>query len=431
MDEHVDLFDIDNIPKAHTSTYDILVADRQITVDDQEQAPMGWSPQDLRRDLAKDVDFATFIVLKCQHGVDKPAPAIIAPLSKDVKLLWTLWEQYELVDDILYRTTGARHNQARYVVPAHRRTHVLTYLHCNTVAGHFGVYRTTAAAVRRFYWPRMRADIHRFIKSCLRCELAKSGPRRQRAPLRQDISGARNERIAFDIIGPMKPSRSGNVYILTVGDYFTKYFLAIPLKRHTADVIAQTIITEWICKLGGCPLTIHTDQAPEFRSVLLNHLWEVLHIHHTKTLPFRPQSDGFVERFNQTIQQMLKLALGPDKDRWDEILPYLTMAYNVTEQASTGCSPNLLTFGEELAMPVDLLYGNKVDHRPWIRADGSTHYHQAVEEKRSTMVAAFTAARQVLQQAAVRQAHSYNVHSSPRSFNVGEWVLYWYKPVAT
>ena len=157
------------------------------------------------------------------------------------------------------------------VVPLHRRKQVLQYLHQLPAAGHFGVHRTTAAATRHFYWPRMRNDIQRFVKSCLRYEMAKAGPGKGKS-LHQEISGARNERVAFDIIGPLPVSHSGNKYILTIGDYFSKYFIAVPLRFHTAEDVVNAIVVEWVCKLGGCPLTIHSDRVPEFCGKVMKHM---------------------------------------------------------------------------------------------------------------------------------------------------------------
>ena len=128
----------------------------------------------------------------------------------------------------------------------------------------------------------------------------------------------------------------------------------------------MAIFEQWICRLGGCPTTIHSDRAPEFVGKVLTHLWEMLGIHATRTLPYRPQSDGLVERFKSTIKSMLKCAVGRDKSNWDTYLPALMMAYNATQQASTGCTPNLLCFGEELVLPVDLMFGTMKDKRPWI-----------------------------------------------------------------
>ena len=66
--------------------------------------------------------------------------------------------------------------------------------------GHLGMFRTISAAVKRFYWPRMRADVRLYIKCCMRCEMSKPGPGKGKMPLVQEISGACNERVAMDLI---------------------------------------------------------------------------------------------------------------------------------------------------------------------------------------------------------------------------------------
>ena len=100
--------------------------------------------------------------------------------------------------------------------------------------------------------------------------------------------------------------------ILCIGGYFTKYFVAVPLKNHTAPVVADAIVKEWVCKMGGCPVTIHSDRGPEFRGHIMKHMLEMLEIHQTFTTPYRPQSDGFVERFNRILREMLATATNDD-----------------------------------------------------------------------------------------------------------------------
>ena len=77
----------------------------------------------------------------------------------------------------------------------------------------------------------------------------------------------------------------------------------------------------------------------------------------TRTNPYRPQSDGQVERFNRTLIQCLKPLVNSDMDDWDEQCDFVCHAYNSTVHASTNCSPNLLVFGEDLIMPADLVFG--------------------------------------------------------------------------
>ena len=42
------------------------------------------------------------------------------------------------------------------------------------------------------------------------------------------------ERVAVDIMGPLPKTNDGNLYIMVVGDYFSKWTESYPLKNHTA-----------------------------------------------------------------------------------------------------------------------------------------------------------------------------------------------------
>jgi hypothetical protein len=56
----------------------------------------------------------------------------------------------------------------------------------------------------------------------------------------------------------------------------------------------------------------------------------------TRTTPYRSQSDGFVERFNGTLQIMLSSFVNENRNDWNDHLPYLLMAYRAIEHISTG-----------------------------------------------------------------------------------------------
>ena len=62
------------------------------------------------------------------------------------------------------------------------------------------------------------------------------------------------ENISIDIVGPLPETKSGNPYILTLQDNFTKYSLAIPLPNNQADTIADAFVKKkiylhiWIAK---------------------------------------------------------------------------------------------------------------------------------------------------------------------------------------
>ncbi|XDV23189.1 hypothetical protein PO909_027876 [Leuciscus waleckii] len=160
--------------------------------------------------------------------------------------------------------------------------------------------------------------------------------------------GAPMERIAVDLMGPMNETERFNRYILVVQDYFTKWVEAYP--------VAEIIVTEWVCRYGA-PSTLHIDQGSNFESCVFQTMCELLGIEKTRTTPFRPQSDGQVERFNATLQKILVTTSERCHWDWDLMVPMAVMAYRATKHSSTGFTPNMMLFGRELTEPVDLVAG--------------------------------------------------------------------------
>ena len=64
----------------------------------------------------------------------------------------------------------------------------------------------------------------------------------KRAPLQQDVTGLPMERIALDIMGPLPTSNSGNMYILVIWDYFSKFTEAYALPDHTAQTVVSVLV---------------------------------------------------------------------------------------------------------------------------------------------------------------------------------------------
>jgi len=63
---------------------------------------------------------------------------------------------------------------------------------------------------------------------------------------------------------------------------------------------------------------------PEIRgSTLLEEMHQLLHIKKIRTTPYHPQADVLVERFNGTLNGMLRKFVSHNQKDWDEYLPYL------------------------------------------------------------------------------------------------------------
>ena len=71
------------------------------------------------------------------------------------------------------------------------------------------------------------------------------------------------------------PTKRGNVYILVVSDYFSKYTDAFPLRRKTAYNCAKMLMERWVV-YRGVPTAIHSDQGHEFEGHVFQRLAELL-----------------------------------------------------------------------------------------------------------------------------------------------------------
>ena len=118
------------------------------------------------------------------------------------------------------------------------------------------------------------------------------------------VSGNPMDRIAIDFVGPLPKTEKGNEVILVV-DYFTKWVECYALPDQQAETTADVLVTQFFCRFGT-PTILHSDQGANFESKLFQEMCRLFEIRKTRTTPYHARSDGLVERFNRTLQQMLK-----------------------------------------------------------------------------------------------------------------------------
>ena len=200
---------------------------------------------------------------------------------------------------------------------------------------------------------RVYKDTAEYAKACPECQktAARRPPRAPLLPL--PIIEEPFSRIAMDIVGPLSRSRSGKSYILVICDYATSYPEAVALKSIDAECIAEELMQ--LFSRTGIPQEILTDQGSNFMSQLLAELYRLLHIKPIRTTPYHPQTDGLIERFNQTLKAMLRRTATKEGKDWDKLIPYLLFAYREVPQASTGFSPFELLYGHQVRGPLDIL----------------------------------------------------------------------------
>ncbi|XP_072182290.1 uncharacterized protein [Diadema setosum] len=317
-----------------------------------------------------------------------------------------------------WRKKGATQGQEfrQVVVPKQYRRELLGMAHDNLMAGHLGVEKTKDRILRNYYWPGLFRDVSEYIRTCEPCQKT-SSKRGGKVPMVQvPIIGEPFQRIALDIVGPLPKSKKGNMYILVICDYSTRYPEAIPLRSTNADKIADELIK--LFSRVGVPQEILTDQGSNFMSKLMVQVCESLGIRKIRTSPYHPQSNGLVERFNSTLKGMLKPYMDEGKCNWDEHLPYVLFAYREVPQESTGFSPFELLYGHRVRGPLDVLKETLTGEIT--EGEGILSY---VMNMRTRLAENLELAHKNLSAAQTRQKLWYDKGARARMLEVGDEVL--------
>ena len=272
--------------------------------------------------------------------------------------------------------------------------------------------------MRRAYWPGWKRDVAQVVKECSPCTQYHRGLPPRQASLKPLLVGYPWERVSIDVTGPHPPSTKGHRFILTLVDHFSKWAEAFAVRKHTAAVIANILVTQVFARFG-CPDQILSDQGPEFESALLAELCQELHIDKVRTSPYKASTNGAVERFHRTLNGMLGKVVSEKQRDWDEWLPLVMTAYRASPHTATGFSPNMLTFGREVSMPIDIVLG-----RPEEDWEASS-YESFAGNLVARLEAAFALVREELRIAAERRKKQYDLRVREKDFKVGTWVWYY------
>jgi transposase InsO family protein len=375
-----------------------------------------WSREELKTWQREDHALNEIIAWK-EKSSERPVYSDITAQSADVKTLWMMWSELELRRDILYRVKVLEPHispVSQCVAPTKLRSLIMKQLHDTRLGGHLGVTKTLARIKQRFYWPGCKKDVKLWCKKCNCC--AQKNGLKTKAAMQHVPVGVPLQKVALDVMGPFPTSDQGNSYVLVVSDYFTRWVEAYAIPDQTAIVIADKFVTEFVTRYG-IPEQIHTDQGQDFMSKVFTEMCTLLQVDKTRTTPYRPMSDGLVERLNRTIQQMLTSYINETRTDWEDHLPYILMAYRSTMQETTGCSPNLLMLGREVFLPLDLLVGS-----PPTCGGNSACATEYVDWLKGAMEHAFEFAKRNMKKGVERQKYNFNKKLRERKFKRGDWV---------
>ncbi|GFV81866.1 retrovirus-related Pol polyprotein from transposon 412 [Trichonephila clavipes] len=265
-------------------------------------------------------------------------------------------EEFRFIDGILCRKNFDPDGKLWLpVIPKHLRADILRHFHDAPTAGHLGFAKTYDRIRKRFYWPGMYRNVVRYVMHCRECQRRKSVPQRppgRLVPIPPAI--APFHRIGIDLLGRFPKSAHGNKWIIVCTDYSTRYAITKALPTAEVAEIAKFLLEEIVLR-HGAPRVIITDRGAVFRSRLVSSLVDLCNIDHRFTTAYHPQTNGLTERFNKTLADMLSMYVDVEQKNWDEILPFVTFAYNTAKQETTGFTPFYLLHGREAETTLDTM----------------------------------------------------------------------------
>jgi len=225
------------------------------------------------------------------------------------------------------------------------RTALIAKHHEPRQAGHGGTAKTTELISRRYYWPKIREDIKRFIKNCDTCQRTKVVRHAPYGLLQSNAAADRPwKSIAMDFITDL-PKSEGYDTILVVINRLTKIRHFIPCSKDLdARQFANLFIKE-IVRLHGLPHDIITDRGTLFTSDLWKKTTGKLGIERRLSTAFHPQTDGQTERTNALLEQYLRAYINYEQDDWVGYLPLAEFAYNNGYQESITNTPFFANYG--------------------------------------------------------------------------------------
>ncbi|UYV63051.1 hypothetical protein LAZ67_2002979 [Cordylochernes scorpioides] len=328
-------FDITVVYKSGRKHNDADCLSRNPVPEEQEDFPNIISIIDIRAEQSRDPNLANII-----DKIEQTGP----------------FKGFEVMDGVLYKRNYEPYGRQRLLVlPKQMRLEILKNLHDAPTAGHLGFAKTYDRARKRFFWGGMYKTIRQYIAHCRECQRRKSVPQRPPGQL-MPIPPANFpfQKIGMDLLGRFPVTNQGNKWIIVCTEYMTRFATTKAISDAGAMEIAKFIVEEIILR-HGAPQQIITDRGTNFMSQIIKEINNLSGISHLKTTAYHPQTNGLTERLNKTLTDMLSMYVDVEQKNWDEVLPFVTFAYNTAKQETTGFSPFFLVHGREAETTLDSL----------------------------------------------------------------------------
>ena len=144
-----------------------------------------------------------------------------------------------------------------------------------------------------------------------------------------------------------------NIY-LTIMRASTRFPEAIPLRNIKTKNIVRALVKFFT--FVGLPKSVQSDQGSNFMSGVFQEVMRELGIKQYRSSAYHPESQGALERFHQTLKNMIRSYCVDTEKDWDEDIQLFLFAVRESVQESLGfsVSPFELVIGHTVRGPLKL-----------------------------------------------------------------------------
>ena len=356
--------------------------------------------------------------LRAPHEIFRAA--LLKVLDKKATSAYVKAKEHLLIKNgLLYQKTWqgqAGEMVFQFIVP--QRHWGATLDGCHREAAHQGQRRSIALMQKRFWWPGMTHDLKNRIKKCSHCRKYEAAP--PVAPMKPLTCSGLGEllHVDFTSIEETVPLREDPIIcnVLVLQDHFSKYVVVYVVKDQIACTTAETLRIGYF-GLFGAPAYLVSDLGKAFMGHVITYLCELYGVQKLRTSPYHAQTNGQVERMNQTIIRMISKLEEDKKACWSEHLPELLMAYNATCSTVTGYSPYYLLFSRRPRISVDYLFPTLRD------SPHQTKMEVSIMAMQRRLKEAFAVERHLTCKDAAKQCHYYDQKTGAVALQPGDVVM--------
>ncbi|KAJ9534101.1 hypothetical protein QJQ45_002104 [Haematococcus lacustris] len=262
----------------------------------------------------------------------------------------SITDTYDVDEHGLYHTKDKK----QIVVPdcPELKARILLEMHDAQFAGHVGITKTLERISRVFWWPRMRSEVRHYVANCDACQRNKSvntKPGGLLMPLA--IPYDRWESITMDLITKLPTGDHGYDAIAVFVDRLSKMVHFVPCKESMNAKGFARLFIDNVFKHHGVPREIISDRGSHFTNQFWSSILKLLGVKECKSSAYHPESDGQTERYNRTLEEMMRHYISPAQHDWPLHLALAEFAVNNSWQESIQSTPFLVNTGQSPLTP--------------------------------------------------------------------------------